>query len=464
VSASDMVQCSACKIAVSPHERNSHYRSDWHRYNVKRKCVGMAPLSKSLFESKLNSILSAGQQMAASSKRKQKKAAAQSVTKNYEVLTQSPQWEMDSPAPGSLLVYRCTLCRRSFKSHQQCASHLATKKHRAKFLAHHKALREAQQSEIDVFRATNGDDPSSEAAAVPMQHAMDGLVPLDKLEVLATVKNNPFIEIKPFEKRPPAQWVENDDIDPTKSCIFCAKWDGAERAENVVEVMCHLEAAHGFFVPRPRRLIALEPLLFLVAKCVGTFHQCTWCWATFHSLKGVRRHIEDKRHCKLWMDGEHSPFREHFDFEMRIEFDLTADSGDDAEHKDGTRDVVVLRGGDRPRIAEINEHRELVRSDGTRIGHRLNAVAYKKRVGRRNDETQTEEQIIAQINDPERKLKLEMMIKKRQQLKFEESGAAEQTKGAAREQAKRMRFQQMAHKVSLCNWIALQKSRCLLTW
>lgn len=42
--------CLACQIAFeTADEQRSHYRSDWHRYNLKRKVAGVAPVSESEF-------------------------------------------------------------------------------------------------------------------------------------------------------------------------------------------------------------------------------------------------------------------------------------------------------------------------------------------------------------------------------------------------------------------------------
>ena len=498
VSQSEQVRCSACKVEVSPQDKLSHYRSDWHRYNVKRKCVGMPPLSQQLFESKLSSIIATGKQVGGSSRKNKKTANSQHGAANYDVLKRSDQWQRDAASlrnlmdtTASLLVYKCTLCHKSFKSHQTCSSHLATKKHRSEFIKYHKALRSQQQDEIDVFRATNGTDPESEAASVPTQHALDQLVPVHKLKVDVSIKGNPFVEIKPFQPRPPKdhRWAPIEDppndegsnsdgdgghdanaqvdgdhappvipdpVDTTKHCLFCGNLD----AHSVEEVMSHMELEHGFFIPRPERLMALEPLLEVAGKVVGRYHQCCWCWSRFVSLEAVQNHMRDRQHCKLMIDDDTNPFQDHFDWNKVIPIDLDA-SDDDAEMKEDGRQLMVS--GKRPHIQDMNADRELVRSDGTRIGHRAYAVAYKQRTDRllSHRETQSEEQIIAQINNPERKLKMEMMLKKKAQEAFEASGAVEQGKGNAKEQEKLMNYQQRAHVVSKENWIALQKSRCL---
>eukprot|EP01083_Nonionella_stella_P227766 807813_1 len=202
VSSNEQLRCSACKVNVLPNERNSHYRSDWHRYNVKRKCVNMSPIQKSVFEAKLKGIIECGREIDSISNKKKKKALNKTIQKNYDTLISNDQWNnslTQNKAPSSLLTYTCTLCAKIFKTHQQCISHLNTKKHKKKFIKYHENLRNEQQEEINAFHATN--DPQSNAESnteLDTQNpTMDkNLIPLNKLQPIKTIKNNPFIAIK----------------------------------------------------------------------------------------------------------------------------------------------------------------------------------------------------------------------------------------------------------------------------
>lgn len=46
--------CLTCRIEFkSPVDQSVHYRSDWHRYNLKRKCVGLSPIDGETFIKKI---------------------------------------------------------------------------------------------------------------------------------------------------------------------------------------------------------------------------------------------------------------------------------------------------------------------------------------------------------------------------------------------------------------------------
>ena len=460
VAENEQLKCSACRVIVLPNERNAHYRSDWHRYNVKRKCVGMSPIDRSLFESKLRSIIENGRKMDEVSNKKRKKALNQSIQKNYNTLVKNEQWQqyIDSKhTASSLLTYRCTLCSKTFKTHQNCLAHLKTKKHKLEFLSYHKKIRQQQAEELSAFQSTNDQQQNAEDSEEVA--SMDALVPLDQLKVITTIQNNPFVVIKQVVIKNKVRGVHhreaNDDeskanqaeiegnclvsqrsaINPSVRCLFCSK----DSFDSLDECLQHMIEAHGFFVPIERRLICLESLLNCAGKVIGEYFQCPWCWKIFKSLKGVHTHMRHTGHCKLQIeygsnvtynevneavvnDEDESPFVKFFDFDKNL-----VDEADDDD--DGGREVMLMR--DRRYVSDINENAELVMTDGTVIGHRSNLILYKQKHHHlsKYKETQSEEQIIAQINNPQRKLKLMEMERRKQLEAFEKSGAKEQSAG-----------------------------------
>eukprot|EP00484_Ammonia_sp_Unknown_P007671 CAMPEP_0197074164 /NCGR_PEP_ID=MMETSP1384-20130603/210970_1 /TAXON_ID=29189 /ORGANISM="Ammonia sp." /LENGTH=582 /DNA_ID=CAMNT_0042513005 /DNA_START=42 /DNA_END=1787 /DNA_ORIENTATION=+ len=571
VSSDEQLVCSACRVAVLPNERHSHYRSDWHRYNVKRKCVAMEPIDKAVFEAKLNSIIASGQQIESVSNKKKKKALNKTLQKNYDTLISNDQWQISTDNTrqrsmdelSSLLTYRCTLCHKTFKTHQQCVSHLSTKKHRAEFIAYHKNLRQQQQEEINVYHATNAEQPNAEQNAQP---SMDNLVPVDELKPVLSIENNPFITVRKAKlsqkhrgvhvydeeaKRNEGQTQpanDNNDnnednnnnnkqaarvaLDACKQCLFCSTSCASQE-----ESIQHMSDEHGFFIPFAKRVISVEAMLQCAGQIIGEFHQCVWCWKIFKSVGGVQTHMRHTGHCKLQVEcapnitycrdaemnvnkavvneEEDSPFVRFIDFEkvlvdsdedeqevLQMEVDedggmlgrevmvsekrhitdinesaelvreedspfvrfidfekVVVDSDEDEQEvlemdEDGGmlgREVMV---SEKRHVTDINESAELVRNDGTVIGHRDHMLVYRQK--HRNlakyHETQTEEQIIAQINNPQRKIKLEEMERKKNAKEFEESGARQQSKGVKGKEHEAMNLQARQHKVVFQNW------------
>jgi pre-60S factor REI1 len=50
---SGIYTCLACQVAFKSGEgQRTHYRSEWHRYNLKRKVVSLPPVTSEQFNSK----------------------------------------------------------------------------------------------------------------------------------------------------------------------------------------------------------------------------------------------------------------------------------------------------------------------------------------------------------------------------------------------------------------------------
>jgi pre-60S factor REI1 len=51
---SGLFTCMACQVAFRSSEgQRNHYRSDWHRYNLKRKVADLPPITAAQFDQKL---------------------------------------------------------------------------------------------------------------------------------------------------------------------------------------------------------------------------------------------------------------------------------------------------------------------------------------------------------------------------------------------------------------------------
>lgn len=109
----------------------------------------------------------------------------------------------------------------------------------------------------------------------------------------------------------------------------------------------------------------------------------------------------------LYITGK-SPFVQYYDF---------------SKHRNEERSLWVFEDKNQKQVAEINDNDEVVLNDGTIIGHRSLHFVYKQRHNKH--ETQTEEQLISQVNNPNKKFILEQMIKTQDRKAFEESGMKE---------------------------------------
>lgn len=159
-----------------------------------------------------------------------------------------------------------------------------------------------------------------------------------------------------------------------------------------------MERSHGFFIPDADYLVDLKGLLNYLGEKVAVSNTCIWCngrGRELRSLEAVRKHMDDKSHCKIAYDTlkDRLDISDFYDFTSSYSSERsrptepprlpkrvneqTVDDGDweDDEEIDEADEVVeavsdeevdptaqVLSYGDTPF--------ELLLPSGSRIGHR----------------------------------------------------------------------------------------------
>jgi len=95
ISAAAIIRCLSCKLSIYTQKvKDEHYKGNWHRYNVKRRAVGLSSMSKEDFDLKM--------------KRLKEEAEENKIG----------------------VVFKCELCSKKFKSEGMMRQHLVTKKHK----------------------------------------------------------------------------------------------------------------------------------------------------------------------------------------------------------------------------------------------------------------------------------------------------------------------------------------------
>lgn len=87
---------------------------------------------------------------------------------------------------------------------------------------------------------------------------------------------------------------EDDEKITITECIYCGK-DSKEVERNVK----HMFSEHGLFIPERSYLMDLNGLLEFLIKMIVIGHNCLCC--NFHGsgLESIRAHMDSKRHCRL---------------------------------------------------------------------------------------------------------------------------------------------------------------------
>ncbi|XP_077368564.1 cytoplasmic 60S subunit biogenesis factor ZNF622 [Festucalex cinctus] len=367
--------CISCRVAFSDGEvQRAHYKSDWHRYNLKRKVADMPPVSADNFQERVLS---------------QRAAAAEG-----------------GPSAGEA----CAACNKKFSSANAFRNHLGSQRHR-----------QAERRQVDELNRKNlekglsgRDKADRDARNEALRQALEGQ--RRAREESAPARSKPekpprLVWLEEQAKRrereegdaadEDEEWEDMDDDDdddgeedtededadeegdsgvasvaalagciPVSDCLFCS-----HHSKSLLRNVAHMTRVHGFFIPDLQHLADLRGLIRYLGEKVGAGNVCLWCnekGRSFYSTEAVQSHMTDKSHCKLLTDGDAAlEFADFYDFRSSY-----PDGGEG--HDD---DVGGAELPDDKNIQYDDETMELTLPSGARIGHRSLMRYYKQRFG-----------------------------------------------------------------------------------
>ena len=148
-----MFTCITCRVAfVDAELQRAHYKTEWHRYNLKRKVAELAPVSAESFEERILA-----------------------------------QRELDAQQMEGKVIQHCQVCRKSFSTRKSFESHIRSRKHRGAAKAHEKQKNNEASSKADCGEATSKVEPSdAKMEEEEVEDEEEGVVsePLDTTECL----------------------------------------------------------------------------------------------------------------------------------------------------------------------------------------------------------------------------------------------------------------------------------------
>ncbi|CBQ71182.1 conserved hypothetical protein [Sporisorium reilianum SRZ2] len=366
--------CLSCSIAFpNPEDQRTHYRSDLHRYNMKRRVANLPPVKADVFNAK--------------------------ILERRAALAQEAQ--------TAVTPDRCEACDKKFASQNAYRDHLNSKKHKENVakLEKWKATTAAQGDASVETTEANGEQvplvfrvpkPSAEEASTSTSAPALARTTTDSAIVAAEKKQNARDALMVSENATDEQIQAAIDakvassrrIDPAHECIFCAKSGFGE----LTDTLAHMSKAHGFFIPDSEYIVDLPGLVSYLADKVSIGNICLYCNGRgkgFHNVESVRNHMLDKFHCKIaYSDMEDQlELGDFYDFtssypadedEEWEDADADEDADDDDMQVDAENQVLDLTStkasvADDERDDQIrygDSELELVLPSGARLGHR----------------------------------------------------------------------------------------------
>lgn len=317
--------CNSCNTEFTHDaDQKLHYKSEWHRYNLKRKVAGVPGVTEALFLAR-------------------QAALAQERDKSNE----------------SPMLYSCGLCGKGYKSEKAHAEHLKSRTH--------------------MMRASEGDSQSDGKAIIkplpqrvvnkpPPKRVVDNSaedddsedewVEVDSDDDLVDDAAKSLTDMNMDENAENDDMDEDDDdgVDLDPSCCFMCD----HKHKTIENCMVHMHKHHGFFIPDVEYLKDPKGLLTYLGLKVKRDYLCLYCndrCHPFSSLEAVRKHMVAKNHCKVHYgdddDEEEVELEEFYDYtssyvdEQGKQLVLSGDADNNIELSDGSELVITKMSGDK---------------------------------------------------------------------------------------------------------------------
>ncbi|KIM78957.1 hypothetical protein PILCRDRAFT_581128 [Piloderma croceum F 1598] len=344
--------CLSCSIGfLNGEEQRIHYRSDHHRYNMKRRVASLLPVSVAVF--------------------------------NQKVIERRQETAVMSSAKGS----SCEVCNKTYTTENAYRSHINSKKHKENELKTASKPKLQSSAQVEVPPPSPSPMPEPEAAAAQAAPAATSLI-IDEDESEDEINQTIDEKIAAARSR----------IASTQ-CLFCPV-ESSSLADNLT----HMSIAHSFFIPDAEYLVDLPGLIQYLGEKIAVGNVCIFCdgkGREFRTLYAVRKHMLDKSHCKIAYGDENEKLEisDFYDFSSSYpdasqkkkksrttvdgqdgwedvedgssdEVDEVVDeeiSGEEELEDESDSDSVSLPDND---ITYGDSHLELVLPSGARIGHR----------------------------------------------------------------------------------------------
>ncbi|XP_074843927.1 cytoplasmic 60S subunit biogenesis factor ZNF622 [Carettochelys insculpta] len=386
--------CITCRVAFKDADiQRAHYKTDWHRYNLKRKVADMPPVTAENFQER--------------------------------VLAQRAVTEEQNKGTATY----CTACSKRFSTFNAYENHLKSKKHLELEKKAVQAINKkvATLNEKNVEKGLGQESLNKDAMNTAIQHAIRAqpslspkkvpLLPTDASSSPPSAGGDLSQSRERQEKPPRLQWFEEqakklakqdagdedteegwEDVDsdevgdsedeqmeaagnedekqktaagavPPTDCLFCH-----HHSSSLMKNVAHMTKAHSFFIPDIEYLVDLRGLIMYLGEKVGVGKICLWCnekGKSFYSTEAVKAHMNDKSHCKLFTDGDAAlEFADFYDFR--------------SSYPDYREEEDVVMSGELPARNNLeydDERMELILPSGARIGHRSLMRYYQQRFG-----------------------------------------------------------------------------------
>lgn len=334
-----VLTCNACdKEFVDDTEQKLHYKSEWHRYNLKRKVAGVPGVREAIFLARQSAL-----------------------AEEKEKLNETP------------LLYACGLCDKEYRSSKAHAQHLKSKSHLARASQQPGHHDENSVTIKPLLRHPRNETPRKAKEDVEESDESEW-EEVDPDEEMISEATDSLTDLKMNEHTSNCNMDEDSgdecsgNLDPS-CCFMCDK-----EHKTIESCMVHMHKKHGFFIPDVEYLKDPKGFLTYLGLKVRRDLLCLYCnyrCLPFCSLEAVRKHMEAKNHCRVhYGDGdeeEEAELEEFYDYsssfmdETGKQLISSDDTGNSVELGSGGAELIITRRTDDGRAVRTLGSREFLR-------------------------------------------------------------------------------------------------------
>lgn len=292
-------------------------RSDWHRYNLKRRMAELPPTSAQDY--------------------KEKVLAAQAVT--------------DAAAKKAGFEKTCEICQKTYFSENAYRNHMGSQKHKLRVAAG------SRKASVNGSSAPSVTDSTTSGGVHTIRHTEGLEVEAEFEKVVHGIKETSLEEQDPLSSRPsrptPSKGLDREThpLSPTATtesqassspaqtqiplsrCLFC-NYDSPTWKLS----MSHMTKIHGLFIPEQNYLVDLEGLLGYLQAKITQNHECLCCHKLKNNTDGVQTHMRDKGHCKIAFETEEEMIEVGQFYDFSSTYSDSEGSDSDTEMEESTRE------------------------------------------------------------------------------------------------------------------------------
>nr|XP_023905625.1 cytoplasmic 60S subunit biogenesis factor REI1 homolog 1 [Quercus suber]POF19499.1 cytoplasmic 60s subunit biogenesis factor rei1 like 1 [Quercus suber] len=333
--------CNACNKEFNDDtEQKLHYKSEWHRYNLKRKVAGVPGVTEALFVAR------------------------------QTALAQEKGQSSETP-----MLYSCGLCGKGYRSSKAHAEHLKSRNH---IMRASQGTNNEEEDKAIVKplprRVVNKPSPQREVNNEESEES--DWEEADPEEDLVGEATNSLTDLNVHEVGSDNDMDEDEDdddddyeeLDPS-SCFMCDL-----EHDTIESCMVHMHKQHGFFIPDVEYLKDPEGFLTYLGLKVKRDFMCLYCndrCQPFNGLEAVRKHMVAKSHCKVHFgdgdDEEEAELEDFYDYsssyvdEEGKQLVAAGDMDNNVEFGSGGSELIITRRSDEGKSTKTLGSREYMR-------------------------------------------------------------------------------------------------------